>query len=94
MAKKVKTRKQKILADLRRVSVSSTEKKVDTTVYSLPKINTATNSIPSIKIKTSTQTTVATSSYNYLSKDLLKTIFLTGAIVIVELVIRFTVKGI
>jgi len=94
MPKKVKTRKQKILADSRRKANPTVEKKVDTATYSIPQQKQSATPGQSIYAKSNLQTTIATSSYSYLSGDLRRTVFLTLAIVIAELLIRFTVKGI
>ncbi len=95
MPKKVKTRKQKILADLRRKVAPVEVKKVDSATYSLPSQKSSSISHPvAAKSKSNNQATITTNSYSYLSSDLRRTILLTSAIIIAEIVIRFTVKGI
>ena len=92
MAKKVKTKKQKMLADLRRAAISTNDKRLDLPVYSLPKIHVPQERTSSAKRETSPQTAIAISSYTYLSRDLLKTILLTGFVVAIELIIKFVGK--
>lgn len=102
MAKHKKTRKQKILADLRRkpvvvnptMPIAKPQIDVQTEAkYSLDK-TTFSSSFSSQRSAPGAagSSKIATSEYKYLSADLRKTIFLTGFVVIVELVIKFVAK--
>ena len=96
MAKKGKTRKQKLLTDLRRKSIHSVDRKPESTTYSLPIQNSASRSAsvsaPSNIITHNVKSHVATIDYRYLITDLRKTILLTCLIAIAELAIKFLVK--
>ncbi len=94
MPKKVKTRKQKILADSRRRAAPTSEKKVDSITYSIPAQKHTPNSISVTPAQTNKHVSIKTASYSYLSADLRRTVFLTLAITIVEIIIKFKVKGI
>lgn len=87
MAKKKKTRKQKFLADLRQNNLPNSE--------SVAEIKLPLQSVSS-PLKTSSQPSfraaIATSSYAYVSGDLLKTFFLTLFIVILELGLHYFLK--
>ncbi|GEM_PF-3333107 len=106
MAKKKKTRKQKILADLRRQArhmnittppreeINATEevtqiipREAATVAYSPVQKDTVPK--PAVVNRA-----VVTADYQYLSRDLLKTIALTISIVVVEVVIHFLTRGI
>ena len=84
MAKRKKTRQQKMIADKRRETLT-------TSLYSFssesPKQQAKQLSIP---VK---QTAVVTSSsYQYLAKDLRKTVLFTGIVVVLELALRSFIK--
>ncbi|HZE87568.1 MAG TPA: hypothetical protein VE090_05190 [Methylomirabilota bacterium] len=82
MAKKKKTREQKILADQRR-------KENPMPLYSLPQqVETSAND------ERKTVHTVTTTGYRYLAVDLRKTALLTAFIILIELLIRIFVKGV
>ncbi len=87
MPKVGKTRKQKKLADLRRKVV------LDVT-YSAPPTVTTTPIKDVDILRAPSQNNISTINYDYMRKDLTKTILLTGFIAAIEIVIRFTVKGI
>lgn len=96
MAKHKKTRKQKLLADLRRQTQSTVSKEPDSTTYSIPvSISDPASISKPHAVSTyagSVQAKVVTIDYRYLITDLRKTILLTSAIVIAELVIKFWLK--
>lgn len=108
MPKLKKTRKQKMKTDQRRqVSTSmaspskSVEKAAPERAQQAPERRDGTYSLSdsfAVKTKASTkqtlqkETTVDTNEYKYLRGDLWKTLFLTSAIVVTELVIRFAVE--
>jgi hypothetical protein len=90
MAKKRKTRTQKIAADRRNLSTISLESPSEVQsplptqrsyTYSLTE-----NTIPSHTELTSTKA-ITVSQYDFLAKDLLKTSIVTGAIIVAELVL-------
>ena len=82
MAKSRKTRHQKEVADLRRQ---------ESPVVSSSVLNEYRPSSP-LPPRTSTHTTVIqTSEYKFVQKDLVKTLSITGAIIIAELVLFFFV---
>jgi hypothetical protein len=85
MAKRRKTRKEKVRGDTRRVvpTPSSDFASPSSPLFTIPS-SSPTPSKP--------QNTVTTHSYSYLSKDLRKTLILTSSIIIVELVLAFIVK--
>lgn len=108
MPKLKKTRKQKMKTDQRRqVSSSMTtpsksvEKATPEKTQQTPERQSGTYSLSdsfSVKTKASAkqpihqERAVSTNEYKYLRGDLWKTIFLTSAIVVTELVIRFVVE--
>lgn len=98
MSRKRKTRRQKMLADLRhQVSLSSDTKspiepEAEAPLATLNRYQftfaTATKDTPYQRVQTTVLPT-----YSYLSKDLLKTAIVTGSIVIIELVLTYGLKG-
>lgn len=88
MPKRKKTRKEKIVADVRRETNP-------VPVYTVPAIVlTKKSSVPQHTTHTAKPVTIATTDYHYLSKDLLKTGIFTGVIVALELVLHFFLKGV
>ena len=84
MAKKKKTREQKILADKRRETLILSS-------YSLPEKHFKKQTEePTIQAKQNV--TIATTSYQYLADDLRKTTIFTGLIILTELLLRFFAK--
>ncbi|MBI2034751.1 MAG: hypothetical protein HYT11_03415 [Candidatus Levybacteria bacterium] len=83
MAKKRKTRKQKLTSDLR------------SQVHHVSSVNEQQFTYtPSAHISQSTPNTVIlTQDYQYVTKDLLKTAIVTGVIVAFELILFFSTKG-
>ena len=79
MAKRKKTRQQKMIADIRH-QVYSLEGSSSISVEKTPPIP----SIPQI---------VQATSYNYLKHDLIKTAFLTGIILAVQSILFFLLKN-
>lgn len=93
MPKKKKTRKQKILADSRQHtdSVENTSQQIPT--YSVASVvNEEPNSQPKISHKATSH--ISTIEYSYLSKDLLKTLTLTGSIIVAEIILLYFTKGV
>lgn len=84
MPKIQKTRKQKMLADQKRETTSL--------LYSLPKESLKIQAKPSHSAKSTIA--ISTTSYQYLSGDLRKTLFLTFFIIITQLVIYYFTKGV
>jgi hypothetical protein len=86
MAKKTKTRKQKILSDIRRQT------------NPLPTIDTSTGKVvlqPSAPSVTPTHTAATIHfSYTHLKSDLMKTGFVTIGVIIIELIIHAFAKGV
>lgn len=84
MAKKKKTKEEKILADKRRIIQNES-------LYSLPLESlTIQEKQPFAPVR---QTVViATSSYKYLAHDLRKTAVFTSIIVTIELILKFLIK--
>lgn len=92
MPKHGKTRKQKMLADLRR---RATVIESGSKTYELKKeINIPESSITVEKPQPVSNQGIFTTNYSYLSGDLRKTILLTSSIAIAELVIHFFVRNI
>lgn len=84
MAKRKKTRQQKIMADQRREAST-------TSLYSFSSetlIQQAKQ--PSTLVKN--MTTALSSSYQYLASDLRKTAIFTGSIIIFELILKYFIK--
>ncbi|HUQ85145.1 MAG TPA: hypothetical protein VM077_02375 [Candidatus Limnocylindrales bacterium] len=93
MPKKVKTKKQKILADLRLKNSPQISEKTDFTTYSLPAFNNTDQNNPvAMRSQKAFIKHVSTVGYTYLHKDLIKTILLTSSIIIAELVARYYFK--
>ena len=95
MPKKVKTKKQKIEADLKRKSISLVIKKADMTNYSnatdkAPTLENVTNETISF-IHKRPQTQAIELQSPHLAADLRKTIILTIAIMIIQVFIKFFV---
>jgi len=92
MPKNKKTRKQKILSDHRRhqnpVAVNSYS-------FEKPTISIQTpQEPPAIPSRPPNSSAIATSDYHYLFADLLKTMILTGSIIVGELILRYFAKGV
>lgn len=87
MAKKRKTRKQKLSADIRR----------ETTLESTPMHTYAPTFVataPESQIVPRTVThAISTINYEYLKVDLRKTLVVTGAIILLQLVLFLVTKG-
>ncbi len=91
MAKKKKTRQQKIIADLRRQIYASQ----DHVVVSVKK-ETPENQVPSSIIKTNIpirKPEIFTNTYPYLVKDLRKTAILSAAIILGQFILLFILKN-
>ncbi len=90
MPKKKRTLKQKVQSDVRRHSTHTmTHHESDGQTFSLPQSYfTPTQKIPA----TPRVTTIATNEYRYLGRDLFKTMFLTGTIVLIEILIRYVIE--
>lgn len=102
MPKHKKTRKQKLLADSRRLRVTSPSLSLGTKApLDGPNENTYTFDKSLIskpagnvnKQQPANQNKISTLDYSYLRSDLQKTILLTLSIVIIDLLIKFLVKG-
>ncbi|MBP6882359.1 MAG: hypothetical protein KBC15_02260 [Candidatus Levybacteria bacterium] len=89
MAKKRKTRQEKISSDLRPHSASLSSS--GTFSYSAP-----TNSKGNLPNSSSIAgiTSIHTNDYSYVGKDLIHTALITGAIILVELVIFFFIRSV
>lgn len=98
MPKKVKTRKQKILADSRRKLQGSVVNEAEFLSYSLPQQKVETeNTLPSFTLpkvgtRSSSRGHVATSGYQYLVRDLRKTLLLTLSIIAAQMLISFLMR--
>ena len=93
MPKKRKTWKQKITADLRQkayIPNPDTFSSQEVVSSQQPAFQQSQN----LDNKKQTVHAISTSAYHYLSSDLLKTLILTWSIVLVELVLRFVLKGV
>lgn len=85
MAKKQKTREQKIQSDIRRQSHYTYTPGTAEVKTSVP-----THVPSSVKMSH----TVSTSGYGYLTGDLLKTTILTASIILIELTLKLFAKGV
>lgn len=98
MPKKVKTRKQKMLSDSRRKLHASIVQGAEFPTYSLPqqKSGAETVSIPvhtgKLANHTPTSGHVSTTGYQYLLKDLRKTLLLTLSIIAAQMLISYLVR--
>ncbi|MBI4084437.1 MAG: hypothetical protein HY431_00885 [Candidatus Levybacteria bacterium] len=98
MSRKRKTRRQKMLSDLRHhVSLSSDptpsqETEVEAPVAASSRFQYTFSAAKTRSAKPQAQT-VALQTYDYVSKDLFKTALVTGSIVIVELVLAYGLKS-
>lgn len=92
MPKKVKTKKQKMQADIKRKTYSSTPRQADRTVYSLSsEVKSAPIKNQEEKISYSLHTSksvTAAHTYPHLASDLKKTIILTISIVVFQIAIK------
>lgn len=92
MPKKIKTKKQKIRADLKRTHSSTISYKADIAVYSIPTTNshefeeklTETISITDKSLNNQS----AVYKYPYLKTDLQKTIILTASIALIQIAVK------
>jgi len=82
MAKKKKTRQQKILADKRREVLA-------TALYSFSPESPKQREKQSVAAPVRQTVTIASSSYGYLAGDLSKTAIFTGIVVLIELVANY-----
>lgn len=93
MPKKVKTKKQKIEAELRRKNKSSFIKQADPTVYSLSieqPVSQNFTTVPEVSYSgKNSKSSSVTLGNPHLLKDLKKTILLTIAIAVFQLLIKF-----
>jgi hypothetical protein len=96
MPKKVKTRKQKKLIDLRLKNTTPAAREADYTTYSLPIPNSPKDSVlassTSSGLSAKTRSHVITADYKYLTFDLHKTILLTLSIIAAELFAKYYLK--
>lgn len=93
MPKKVKTKKQKMLADLRLQNTSQISEKTDFTTYSLPKLkNIDKKSTVLLQTQKTPPKNVSTEGFAYLQRDLRKTILLTLSIVFAQILIKYYFK--
>ena len=91
MAKKRRTRKQKILRDTRQKQAVSVGQKSE----DIPMKAHTQHASPNTQIIAKSQpksSVITTAQYQYLPKDLIKTAMLTGAIVLAELILFFVSK--
>ncbi len=95
MAKKKKTRQQKIIADLRRqinasqIKSALVEKKVEKEKHPiLPSFN-----LPKVNLSENKQTPSTFTNMSYLAKDLQKTAILTMSIIAFQLILLFILKN-
>jgi hypothetical protein len=91
MPKKKKTRKQKALTDVRR---QTEPKDIQTATFETkPQTREEKDGAPKIAIpqpvRPTTYRNIITTDYHYLAGDLRKTLFLSGAIVILEIALKF-----
>ena len=93
MPKKTKTRKQKITADNRQQVQQDTE---PTNMQSLPtySIDVAKHTVSRPKVNPIHAAAITTVEYSYLSKELLKTVSVTVAIISAEIVLFTLTKGV
>jgi len=95
MPKKKKTRKQKIRADLRHHEFRIVDETISLEKSTTLPVEEKTSSLPRVTAaKPALHNSIATAEYQYLSKDLLKTLSLTVSVVIAELLIHFLGKGV
>ncbi len=93
MPKKVKTKKQKLLSDLRHKNISPTLEQTDFTTYSLPAPKKADSKYTHPeKAYAAPSRGVSTAGFSYLLPDLRKTILLTISIVVAEILIKYFLK--
>ena len=90
MAKNRKTRKQKLISDLRYKEPTSFIQTQQPEKKEMPKAFTYNSSA---HLSGTTNTTVLTQDYQHVTRDLLKTAIATGVIVILELILFFSTKG-
>jgi hypothetical protein len=88
MAKKKKTRQQKIIADLRRHSLESLSQKVPIIKADAPQVAVKETTLKTEIVKTENKDNNV--SYSYLIHDLKKTAFLTTSIIALQIVLYFT----
>ena len=90
MAKKKKTRKQKQLADVRRQTETFMPHTATVEAHQPVREEHPAASAPHISRpqKFSTAHVIATADYRYLRKDLLKTVILTAAILIIQFALK------
>ena len=90
MAKKKKTRKQKQLADVRRQTETITTHTATVETQQPTREEHTTASTPSVSRhqKLPVHHVIATADYRYLRKDLLKTVILTAAILIIQFALK------
>ena len=91
MPKKKRTRKQKMVGDLRQTTNQQPLPTEQMQTYSVEKKAIVA---PKIVAPAHSAKTIATSEYRYLSKDLLKTVLLTCSIIVIELVLQRLTNGV
>jgi hypothetical protein len=95
MAKKKKTRQQKIIADLRRQINASQEKSapVEKKIERHEKPVSPSLTLPVVNLNERKQTSSTFTNISYLIKDLRKTAILTTSIVACQLILLFILKN-
>jgi hypothetical protein len=95
MAKKRKTRKQKMLADLRH-QTRTPSSPLTTSIHtvSIPKEAALSESDKSPIQTALPAKTITTDHYSYLVKDLKKTLILTSGIVVIQFIFAYLTKSI
>lgn len=98
MAKKKKTRKQKILADTKRKQIISSEKEVASSSHEISPNELPQTSKYIFRIKEAgklkpVRAIATTHDYTHLTHDLKKTAILTSSIVIAQLVLYFILNA-
>lgn len=86
MSKHKKTRQQKIIADLRRQLILGGGYPQSPLVFAKPK------EVKNNYLEVLPTSTTSLQNYPYIKRDLLKTVLLTGSIVVVELLLSFLLK--
>ena len=94
MAKKKKTRQQKIIADLRRqIYASKTDNAPFEEKTEKPKQPSLSFKLPAINTVEKKQSFAAITNTSYLAKDLQKTAILTASIITAQLILLFVLKN-
>ena len=90
MSKRKKTRQQKIIADLHRKLQLQNQATTETYTFTNPMVNKKVL-LPSQNLNTFAMKD--SSQYQYLTYDLLKTLFLTTGIIVIELILLAILKS-